>query len=677
MILDLRTMYIALGATCFIVSAALLTFQTRQFRRDGSLQWALGWALYGGFMVLIGLRGIIGDFLSIVIANTFLTASYSLLYAAVLQFRGRSRNAGVLFVPVAATFIFFWYYSAYVNNLPYRIIFISLLSILQISAIIVALLRNVPVREGLSYRLTGFAFFLMALVMVNRLLEAFTLPFGQLSILHATAFRNAGNIATLAAAVLSSIGFVLMIRQRAEEEVRRKEEDLREAQRITHIGSWYWDASTDATTGSDELLRIYGLDPPTEAMPAFKEQDGRLYPHDSWEKINAGVQETLETGVGYNLDVAAIRGGAKIWVTTRSEAVRDANGHIVGLRGTVQDITEAKQAEEEKERLFAELSTERARWEATVENMLDPVTVCDAEGRATYMNHAYQKLIERPIAENLGVEAHPDYYQLYRPDGTRFPAEELPLQKAAHTGEDVQDVELIQRSAGGREFTAIFSAAPLRDQAGRVTGAVAVGRDITEQRRVERVLKDTLDELESRVQERTAELQQAYDRLKAETEERQQIEAQLRQAQKMEALGTLSGGIAHDFNNILAAIVGFGELLQGHTAKGSKDAHRIQRIMEAAIRGRELVQANAHLLAERPSRRKRPLRLNSIVQEAMKLLRASIPSTISVRVRADGAEDLVFADPIQMQQVLMNLCTNAAHAMQEKGGILGCRAKRF
>ena len=156
MILDLRTMYIALGITCFIVAAALLTFQTRQFRRDGSLQWAIGWAFYGGFMVLIGLRGIIGDFLSIVIANTLFTASYSLLYAAVLQFRGRSRNTGILLVPAAATFIFFWYFSAYVDNLSYRIIFISLLSILQITAIVVAVLRSVPVRERLSlspYRL--------------------------------------------------------------------------------------------------------------------------------------------------------------------------------------------------------------------------------------------------------------------------------------------------------------------------------------------------------------------------------------------------------------------------------------------------------------------------------------------------------------------------------------------
>ena len=197
--------------------------------------------------------------------------------------------------------------------------------------------------------------------------------------------------------------------------------------------------------------------------------------------------------------------------------------------------------------------------------------------------------MERPIAEGLPMETHPDYYQIYRPDGTPFPAEELPLQKAARTGEDVRDVELIQRSATGREFTAVFSAAPLRDAEGCVTGAVAVGRDISEQRRVERALNKTLDELESRVRERTVELQQAYDRLKKETEERTKVEQQLRQAQKMEALGTLAGGIAHDFNNILAAIIGFSEIALDKTPGESPVRRHMERIFAAGIRGRDLV----------------------------------------------------------------------------------------
>jgi PAS domain-containing protein len=120
--------------------------------------------------------------------------------------------------------------------------------------------------------------------------------------------------------------------------------ELREAQRLTHIGNWHWDAKTDATTGSDELLRIFGLDPATQTMPDFREQRGRCDPVEDWERVNAAVRITLETGVGYEQDVRGIRDGTPIWVTTRSEAVRDAGGRIVGLRGTVQDITDRKHA---------------------------------------------------------------------------------------------------------------------------------------------------------------------------------------------------------------------------------------------------------------------------------------------------------------------------------------------
>jgi PAS domain S-box-containing protein len=151
-------------------------------------------------------------------------------------------------------------------------------------------------------------------------------------------------------------------------------------------------------------------------------------------------------------------------------------------------------------------------------------------------------------------------------------------------------------------------------------------------------------------------------------EEIKRTETQLRQAQKMEALGTMSGGIAHDFNNILAAIIGFSELLEGHVAKGSRDARHLHRIMEAGIRGRELVRQML-AFARKAEQEKRPLPVSSIVKESVKLLRATTPSTIDIKVNASN-EALILGDPTQIQQVLMNLCTNAVHAMQEKGGSL-------
>lgn len=131
-------------------------------------------------------------------------------------------------------------------------------------------------------------------------------------------------------------------------ELREKELELREAQRIAHIGSWYWEVKTDVLTGSDELLRILGLDPATQSMAGFGEQRGRCYPPEEWERVNAAVTRTLETGEAFELDVRAHRNGTLIWVTIRGEPIRGSNGEVRALRGTVQDITQRKHAEEEK-----------------------------------------------------------------------------------------------------------------------------------------------------------------------------------------------------------------------------------------------------------------------------------------------------------------------------------------
>lgn len=134
--------------------------------------------------------------------------------------------------------------------------------------------------------------------------------------------------------------------KRVEADLRRKQAELADAQRIAHVGSWYWDKETDATTGSDELHRIFGLDPAKHSMPAFNEQAGTLYPLAEWQRISDAVQTTIQTGIGYELDVQAMRNGTPIWVTTRGEVARGTDGAVTGLHGTVQDITERKRAEE-------------------------------------------------------------------------------------------------------------------------------------------------------------------------------------------------------------------------------------------------------------------------------------------------------------------------------------------
>jgi signal transduction histidine kinase/FixJ family two-component response regulator len=157
-------------------------------------------------------------------------------------------------------------------------------------------------------------------------------------------------------------------------------------------------------------------------------------------------------------------------------------------------------------------------------------------------------------------------------------------------------------------------------------------------------------------------------RIKKLEEERRQTEAQLRQSQKMEAMGTLAGGIAHDFNNILSAILGYSELGLGLVQTGSTMEQYLQEILRAGNRARDLVQQILTFSRQTESEAT-PVQVDLIVRETLRLLRASLPSTIDIRqhIRSNA---LVLADPIQIHQVVMNLGTNAGAAMQEKGGIL-------
>ncbi len=149
---------------------------------------------------------------------------------------------------------------------------------------------------------------------------------------------------------------------------------------------------------------------------------------------------------------------------------------------------------------------------------------------------------------------------------------------------------------------------------------------------------------------------------------RRQLEEELRQAQKMEAIGNLAGGIAHDFNNILSGILGYTELAQLETGKDTRIARYLEQIYMATHRARNLVKQILAFTRKSKGERQAVL-VASIVTEAIKLLRSSIPSTITINQHID-TRACVMADPGQIHQIVMNLATNAYHAMEKTGGIL-------
>jgi PAS domain S-box-containing protein len=172
---------------------------------------------------------------------------------------------------------------------------------------------------------------------------------------------------------------------------------------------------------------------------------------------------------------------------------------------------------------------------------------------------------------------------------------------------------------------------------------VVVGRDITERRRAE--------------------------------EERKYMEALLIRAQKLEAIGTLAGGIAHDFNNILGAILGFTELALYRVSNNLELGAELAQVIKACDRAKLLIKQILSFSRQNVTQKK-PIVLAPIVLEVEKFLRALIPTTIEFMVDVQAADDLVMADATQMHQVLMNLCTNAAHAMKDKAGILKIDLRR-
>ncbi len=176
-----------------------------------------------------------------------------------------------------------------------------------------------------------------------------------------------------------------------------------------------------------------------------------------------------------------------------------------------------------------------------------------------------------------------------------------------------------------------FSLKPVHDEQGNVVQMIAEGRDIT-------ALK--------------------------------KLDKELRQSQKMEAIGTLAGGIAHDFNNILTAIIGFTDMAQRKAAKDDSISRDLERVQEAGTRAKELV-SRILTFSRQGEQERQPLRMATVIEEVFKLLRATLPTSIEIHQQIDTVPngDLVLADPTQLHQVLMNLGTNAAHAMRARGGI--------
>jgi PAS domain S-box-containing protein len=312
-------------------------------------------------------------------------------------------------------------------------------------------------------------------------------------------------------------------------------------------------------------------------------------------------------------------------VEARTEAEREVRRARDEVDRRVREETaelrrayEALQAETTKSR---EAEEARVHLAAAIEEAAEGVAVISTMGVVQYVNPAFSRITGyeqgEVVGKNVGI--------LGRVDPKTYASFMTTIM-----GGNTWSGRLSGKRKDGTAYEIEVVMSPVRDASGQIINYAALSRDVTEEIR---------------------------------------LESQVRQAQKLEAIGTLAGGIAHDFNNLLAIIMGNTELVLDDLEHMEGPRKNLEHILKAAQRGRDLVK-QILMFSRKTGHGRKPLALTPLLNETWKFLRSSLPSTIEMHADLRAGADSVLADSAEMQQILMNLATNSAYAMQESGGDL-------
>ncbi|MRR58418.1 MAG: PAS domain S-box protein [Deltaproteobacteria bacterium] len=403
-------------------------------------------------------------------------------------------------------------------------------------------------------------------------------------------------------------------RKHMEGALVKSEKNLADAQSIASLGSWEYDLETDEEYRSDEFFRILGLSP-QESGRASDSVFDYIHPDDR-DQVLRKITETLEEGKPYDVEYRIIRAdGSEGILHAQGKTQQDSTGKTTKFIGTAFDITERKKAD-------MALRESELRFRTLVETSTDWIWEVDENAVYVYASPKIRDLLGYEPEEIIGRTPfdlmHPQDAQRLAHIFTEFSLQRKPF----------RSLENINIHKNGGLVTIETSGVPFFDENGRFCGYRGIDRDVTD---------------------------------------RKKLEEKYLQAQKMEAIGQLAGGIAHDFNNILTAIIGFQHLLLD-TVEGEKPRHFAKQVLSLADKASHLTR-DLLAFSRKQTIHPKHMDLNDTIRKIVKILKRLIGEDIELQLTLHDHALPVMAVTGQMEQVFMNLATNARDAMPE-GGLL-------
>ncbi len=408
---------------------------------------------------------------------------------------------------------------------------------------------------------------------------------------------------------VSGLASIAIERRRAEAALRASEERFRSLYENSTVGIYRTTPEGRILLANPALVKLLGYNSFTELADRNLVTDGfePTYSRDQF------VQAIEREGEIRGLEATwRRRDGVTVFIRETARAVRDAVGRTLYYDGVIEDVTQRKMAEEQLRKLSR-----------AVEQSPVSIVITDREGRIEYVNPKFTEVTGYSFAEALGQNP-----RLLKSGETR-PEEYTKLWETIAQGREWRG-ELHNRKKNGELFWEAASISPIHDEAGNLRHFVAVKEDITERKR---------------------------------------LEAEVRQAQKMEAVGQLAGGVAHDFNNILAAIMLHLGLLRGVPNLDPFLAGSLKELEEEANRAASLTRQLLQF-SRRSVMQLQPLDVNEVVENLLKMLRRLIGEQISLEWQGASHLPAISGDVGMVEQIILNLVVNARDAMRQGGRII-------